>query len=192
MSITKLSPKQEMFCQKYIELFNATQAYIKAGYKVKNENVAGREGFRLLKNPKIEMRIQELMKDTVQTNKIEASKVLERIAAIAFSKITDFLSVDKLGEGEKYVNIKPSEEWPADKIGVVSEVKQTKHGISLKLHSSPDMLKVLCQYLGLLKEQLNVKSEVHVNQLDFSKLSEKELVELVNIIAKIEGQTTKQ
>lgn len=48
----KLTEKQKLFVDLYIETGNATEAY-KRVYKSKNDNTAAKEGFKLLRNPKI-------------------------------------------------------------------------------------------------------------------------------------------
>ncbi|HEV9865599.1 TPA: terminase small subunit, partial [Streptococcus pneumoniae] len=45
--------KQKRFADEYIISGNATEAYKKAGYRVSSDRVAGVEGHKLLKNPKI-------------------------------------------------------------------------------------------------------------------------------------------
>ena len=50
----KLTVKQKAFADFYIELGNATESYIKAGYKASERKVAEVEGCKLLKNPKID------------------------------------------------------------------------------------------------------------------------------------------
>ena len=47
----KLTEKQKRFCEEYLVDLNATQAYFRAGYSAKNENIAGVEGLKLLKFP---------------------------------------------------------------------------------------------------------------------------------------------
>lgn len=57
----KLTPKQERFCQLYIELGNASEAYRQSydAQKMKSESV-NRRAFELLENSKISARIKAL------------------------------------------------------------------------------------------------------------------------------------
>jgi phage terminase small subunit len=48
-----LTPKQQRFVDEYLVDLNAAAAYRRAGYTVRNDNVAGVEGHRLLNTPKI-------------------------------------------------------------------------------------------------------------------------------------------
>ena len=56
----KLSAKQKLFINAYLGSENATEAYKQAGYKVKNDNVAGPEASKLLRNPKVSQEITRL------------------------------------------------------------------------------------------------------------------------------------
>lgn len=59
----KLTPKQEKFCQVYIETGNASEAYRQA-YSFENmkESTINREAKKILDNPKVSPRIKELQK----------------------------------------------------------------------------------------------------------------------------------
>ena len=86
----KLTPKQELFCQEYIIEFNATQSYTKAGYSAKSEKVAGVEAHKLLKNPKIQQKINELKAVREQKLEINAEWVLK-----------EAIEIYKIAKGEK-------------------------------------------------------------------------------------------
>ena len=55
-----LTPKQREFVELYLGGMNATEAYKLAGYQVKNDNVAGPESSKLLRNPKVSQEITRL------------------------------------------------------------------------------------------------------------------------------------
>lgn len=56
-----MTPKQEKFCQLYIELGNASEAYRQAYEpKTMSANAIGVEAFKMLASPKISLRVQEL------------------------------------------------------------------------------------------------------------------------------------
>ena len=77
----KLTVKQKAFADYYIELGNATEAYIKAGYKVSKREIAEVEGCKLLRNPKVEEYIDERMKQ-IESNRIaKAEEVLAFLSA---------------------------------------------------------------------------------------------------------------
>ena len=77
----KLTVKQKAFADYYIELGNATESYIKAGYKVSERKVAEVEGCKLLKNPKIDNYIKKRM-EQIESNRIaKAEEVLAFLSA---------------------------------------------------------------------------------------------------------------
>jgi len=54
-----LTPRQKKFVDYYIEMGSAIDAYYKAGYKGKNDNVAYVTAHQLLRNPKVQEYTQE-------------------------------------------------------------------------------------------------------------------------------------
>ena len=58
-----LSVKQEKFCLEYAKSGNQRQAYLKAGYKCKNEASADASASQLLRNPKVKERLAELAEE---------------------------------------------------------------------------------------------------------------------------------
>ncbi|WP_051303756.1 terminase small subunit [Bacillus sp. SB47] len=93
--MSKLTPKQKRFVDEYLIDLNATQAYIRAGYKASTEAVAGVEGHKLLKNPKIEKAISEAMEKRSKRTNITADKVLNQLAKFAFADIRDLMTWDE-------------------------------------------------------------------------------------------------
>ncbi|MEN3129631.1 terminase small subunit [Bacillus cereus] len=83
----KLTPKQQRFCDYYIETGNATEAYKRAGYSHKNDNVAGVEGKKLLRNPKIERYVREHMEAIRSPVIASQEEVLERLTSVLREKV---------------------------------------------------------------------------------------------------------
>lgn len=78
-----LTPKQEKFCQLYIELGNASEAYRQAYNCSKmTEKTVNEEAIRLLNNPKITPRIEELKNTHQQRHNISIDKLLDRLDRI--------------------------------------------------------------------------------------------------------------
>lgn len=77
--MAKLTPKQELFCQEYLKDLNGTQAYKRAGYKVKNDKVAQTQSSRLLSNVMISSRVKELMDIRAEENKINNDWVIKQL-----------------------------------------------------------------------------------------------------------------
>lgn len=74
-----LTKKQEMFISEYLKDMNATQAYKRAGYAVKNDRVAAAAGLRMLRNVNIKERIEESLKEKSKRNEITADWVMAQL-----------------------------------------------------------------------------------------------------------------
>ena len=77
----KLTIKQKAFADDYIELGNATEAYIKAGYKASKRDIAEVEGCKLLRNPKVEAYLKEREKQIESDRIAKAEEVLAFLSA---------------------------------------------------------------------------------------------------------------
>ena len=77
----KLTIKQKAFADYYIELGNATAAYIKAGYKASKRDIAEVEGCKLLRNPKVEAYLKEREKQIESDRIAKAEEVLAFLSA---------------------------------------------------------------------------------------------------------------
>ncbi|WP_330848208.1 terminase small subunit [Limosilactobacillus fermentum] len=69
----KLTAKQRLFADEYIKSGNATQSYIKAGYSVKSEKVAGVNATRMLGNARVKSYIEAKMAE-IESRKIATAK----------------------------------------------------------------------------------------------------------------------
>lgn len=76
---TKLTAKQDRFCQEYLIDLNATQSAIRAGY---SEKTAGSIGGENLKKPEIQERIAELKAERCAETKIDAAWVLNQAVKV--------------------------------------------------------------------------------------------------------------
>ena len=91
----KLTDKQKRFCEEYLIDLNATKAAIRAGYK---EKTAYAQGQRLLKKVEAQEYLQELMDERSKRTEITADRVLQELAAIAFSDRTELAQVGESGD----------------------------------------------------------------------------------------------
>lgn len=78
----KLTQKQKLFADEYIKSGNATQSYIKAGYSVKSEKVAGVNATRMLGNARVRSYIDAKMAE-IESHKIaDAKEVLQYLTRV--------------------------------------------------------------------------------------------------------------
>lgn len=85
MADKPLTPKQERFVQEFLVDLNATAAYKRAGYKVKNDNAAAASASQLLRNPKVQEAIEKGRHAASKRTEITLDRWLAELAAIAFS-----------------------------------------------------------------------------------------------------------
>lgn len=88
-----LSPKHRKFCEEYLRLWNATDAY-QAAYPKSSRDSARRDGSRLLTNADILEEIQRRVEEIT----LSANEVLARLAEHAKIDYKDFLSVAANGD----------------------------------------------------------------------------------------------
>ncbi len=102
--MANLTPKQERFVEEYLIDLNATQAYIRAGYTVKNDETASVMASRLLGNDKVQTIIQEALRARQERTQIDADYVLKRLVEIDQMDVLDIMDDDG--------NVKPLRDWP--------------------------------------------------------------------------------
>jgi len=78
--MSQLTAKQSRFCQEYVVDFNATQAYIRAGY---SDSGAAQSASALLTNPKIQEELADLQAEDATRLELTHQVVLEGLWGIA-------------------------------------------------------------------------------------------------------------
>ena len=99
--MSKLTPKQDMFCRDYLVDLNATAAAKRAGY---SPRTAKSQGQRLLTNVDVAERIQELSQARQERVQVTADDVLR----ILYNDVTADVSELYDDRGE----LKPIHDWP--------------------------------------------------------------------------------
>lgn len=79
---SKLTLKQQAFADFYIELGNATEAYLKAYPNVKKDATARANGSRLLTNASVKYYIDERMEQLLSERVADQQEVMETLTAI--------------------------------------------------------------------------------------------------------------
>jgi phage terminase small subunit len=87
-----LTPKQKAFADYYIELGNATEAYIRAGYK--NYKSAGVEANKTLNNPKIKIYIDERLAKIEDARIAKGEEVLQYLTKVMRGEEKDQFGLD--------------------------------------------------------------------------------------------------
>lgn len=165
-----LTDKQKMFCIYYVKYFNATKAYQKA-YGC-SYNVANAEGYKLLVKPSIKDEISKLKQNKLNKAMLDEDDIVQKYIDIAFSDITDYVefgtkevTVGKDNEGNpitmemNFIDLKNSDEVDGT---IITEVKQSRQGVSIKLEDRLKALEWLTRYFEInpehkLRKEFNEK-----------------------------------
>ena len=165
--MANLTPKQQRFVEEYLIDLNATQAYIRAGYAVKNDETASVMASRLLGNDKVQTTIQEALKARQERTKIDADYVLKRLVEIDQMDVLDIMDDDG--------NVKPLRDWPKIWRQYISNIETISMDDGegwLKKIKWPDKVK----NLELLGKHVSVgafKDKIeHSGQLEIQSLSD--------------------
>ena len=73
----------ENFCVEFVRCGNATEAYKNAGYKVRSDNIAAVAAARLLRNVKVQKRIEELRSEMDSRKIMDAAERRELLTQFA-------------------------------------------------------------------------------------------------------------
>lgn len=142
--MANLTQKQESFCQLYLELGNASEAY-RQSYSCKNMKMESinNKAYELLHKVDITARIKELQEATAQKSEITKERILEELSAILESKITDYVEFD--GNNIKF---KAFSKLTEQQVKAIESIKEGRNGIELKLHGKSWTIERICKMLG--------------------------------------------
>jgi phage terminase small subunit len=87
--MANLTEKQKRFADYFIELGNATEAYKRAGYSYASDNIAGVEGHKLLKNPKVRAYVDENLGQKDKERIASQDEVLEFLTSVMRGKVIE-------------------------------------------------------------------------------------------------------
>lgn len=151
--MAKLTAKQKRFVDEYLIDLNATQAYIRAGYK--NYDSAGVEANKTLNNPKIKQEIDAAMAERSKRTGVNQDRVVNELAKIAFVNIGDVVDLDTGMVKEtatkedlaciQSIKIKPGE------FGDEREIK---------FYDKKGTLELLGKHLGMFKDKVELEADI--------------------------------
>lgn len=143
--MSKLTPKQEAFCNAYLETGNGSEAY-RRSYSCERmkDTTIWRKANELMSNGKVAARIKLLQNELKKTSDIKKEAVLEELSCFAFSDIRDYVEFD----GTK-VTFKPFDKLTDKQARAIEGIKKAKDGtIELKLHGKSWSIERICRILG--------------------------------------------
>ena len=157
MNKKKLTDKQKLFCAFYVRNYNATQAYLKA-YGEKSKNSAYELGSRLLRKVEVQEEIKKLQEENRRHYQFEFDDYVRELLKIVGADIGDFVKfgrrkeeivINKKGDTVlKEINFVDLVESDSVDTSVISEIKQVKGDVTIKLHDKISALKELARIFG--------------------------------------------
>ena len=94
-----LSVKQEKFCLEYAKSGNQTQAYLAAGYNVKNDETAAANASRLLRNANVKERLAELAEEAKNASIADIVEMQQTLTRIIRQQMTEeVIVVENVGD----------------------------------------------------------------------------------------------
>lgn len=173
----KLTEKQKIFVNEYLVDLNATRAYKVAYPNVKKDDTAAVNGNRLLRNAKVKEYLNERMKEREKRTEITQDKVLEELAAIAFSNGSKYAKVieetvyDENGEvlldsdgnivKQKVVDLILTDELSETDKKAIASIKRGRNGIEISTCDKVRALELLGKHLGMFKEKVEVSGNIN-------------------------------
>lgn len=173
----KLTEKQKIFVNEYLVDLNATRAYKVAYPNVKKDDTAAVNGNRLLRNAKVKEYLNERMKEREKRTEITQDKVLEELAAIAFSngskyaKVIEEIVYDENGEvlldhngnivKQKVVELVLTDELSETDKKAIASIKKGRNGIEISTCDKVRALELLGKHLGMFKEKVEVSGNIN-------------------------------
>ncbi len=146
-----ITEKQRVFADEFVKCLNATEAYMKA-YGTKDKKQAGNRGSLLRKKPEINEYIQKRIEKASKRAELEAEKVLELLAAIAFTSPADFARIDT-EDGKQKLLWQDIESLPEDVRKAIAVIKNTPSGIAIETLDRMKAIDMLMKYMGIKNEK---------------------------------------
>jgi phage terminase small subunit len=155
------NPRHERFAREYAIDRNGVEAYLRAGYAVRNRDIAGVNASRLLAQAKIEARVAYLETEHLERIGLEKDEVLAELAILVRSDVRHY-QLDEAG------SLGLAEGAPDEAMRAVASVKITRERrlegttpietqrIEYRLWDKSAALKMAGQYHNLWKERVEL------------------------------------
>jgi phage terminase small subunit len=135
-----LSVKQEKFCLEFAKSGNQRQAYLKAGYKCKNEASADASASQLLRNPKVKERLAELSEEAKNASIADIVEMQQTLTSIIRKKMTEeVIVVESVGDYMTEARKMDKEPSIKDIINAINTLGKIQGAFSSKLEIDADI-----------------------------------------------------
>lgn len=146
-----LSEKEELFCYHYMKTLNATQAALRAGY---SPAYSYNLGYNLLKKKAVQDFIKAARAQMCEELFLDPLDIIRMWAKIAMADMNDYINITPGG-----VTLRASKQVDGQ---LITEVKEGKDGVTIKLADKMKALDRLSSYLGVLPQDKAAQVRVEV------------------------------
>lgn len=184
--IERLSPRHRRFVEEYIIDYNATAAYLRAGFRGTRET-ARRNAHVLLTNTDVDKAVKEAEQVALERVRIRQHEVFSELRNVAFSNVDDYV-VDNEG------NITLREDVDRSAYRAISSIQkktttrtrgedsETTHDVKITLWNKNEALRMAGQTQGMFVDKLAPTSPDGKDEYGAGNLSDEERAERVATI----------
>lgn len=157
-----LTTKQERFCHEYTIDWNATAAYLRAGYKASYRKIATQNAAKLLAIEKVQSRIKSLQGVLNEKSLIQATTVIKELARIGLANIKHLTQYDPVS---KLFFVPDLRDLTDDVTAAIKKIRtawvlvevspgkwKNKQVFVLELHDKIKALELAGKYLGIFDD----------------------------------------
>lgn len=148
----ELSVEEQMFVRSYIIDRNEVAAMRRIGYIEESAPTLKRRAQRMLASPEVQDAIKVHCKRMCDALEIDAQKVMEKVAEIAFFDPGEVMEFDHNG-----IKMMHSKYWTPGQRANVTGIKLTKEGVDIKLADRQKALDFLGKQLNLIDDPNSTK-----------------------------------
>ena len=158
----ELTDQQQLFCLYQSRMFNYTKAYMKA-YPGCTYASAAVLGSRLMKNQVIRKEIEQLKQNHMNREMLKQEDIFQKYMDIAFADMNDFMSFGQeeieTDYGPRMVNSVRLKESDQVDGTLITEVKQGRDGVSVKLADRMKAIDWLADHMDIATAEQKAKIE---------------------------------
>lgn len=158
----ELTDQQQLFCLYQSRMFNYTKAYMKA-YPGCTYASAAVLGSRLMKNQLIRETIEQLKQNHMNREILKQEDIFQKYMDIAFADMNDFMSFGQeeieTDYGPRMVNSVRLKESDQVDGTLITEVKQGRDGVSVKLADRMKAIDWLADHMDIATAEQKAKIE---------------------------------
>lgn len=158
----ELTDQQQLFCLYQSRMFNYTKAYMKA-YPGCTYASAAVLGSRLMKNQLIRETIEQLKQNHMNREMLKQEDVFQKYMDIAFADMNDYMSFGQeeieTDYGPRMINSVRLKESDQVDGTLITEVKQGRDGVSVKLADRMKAIDWLADHMDIATAEQKAKIE---------------------------------